>query len=603
MRYFPLMRFGLCVLSLLSIGQVTLAVEFRPFSATERDAIDRRVLALPDGRTTEPKKEFYGAVAGWSVARTPLRASEERERAEAAHQNVLRTEKTLPTPRLAVEVLKNLTEHLPGVAPPEFEYSLTIIDSPEYRTWTVGGGFLYLSRPMYEAIVQNDNHAKDRLAFVLAHEIGHVVRKHGRRRYQLLKLQEFAKREDLNEVERSRLRKAIHKLVDKTGTRLQFLYRPGEEYVADLFAAHLCRNARFDADAGWDVLRWGVLVEENSTGVPDHLANAMISNPNSPNETNHPSASDRLRQLCFERDGIIREAGYGLWEFDAKSDQWIKPRNLHVAAKERVVLMVHGMDSSLSRCYINLARELAKHRAFRGHRILGFQYPGDASLVYVGEFFTRELSRVFDPQVQPHLVCHSAGGLVVRYYAEVKGGPFEQIILQGTPNHGSDWAALRPVVEMKQFVKDLDEGYSQAIENAVLDGHGQIAYDLQPRSLFLNYLNNHQADRSRYTILRGRRFSGKRMLFLGQAFVLGKTYLARKIKRSDAPELVRERALHTLEKFQLPEEVRRGDLLVSLHSAELKGVTEMQTFKLHHGKLSRDEETIAATLKLLETKR
>lgn len=599
MRYSPWMRLSVCVLALLSLGQAGFAVEFRAFPAQERQAIDQRVLALPDERTAEPKQEFYGAVAGWSVARTPLKPQEERERAKAAHQEILKGDKTAPTPPLAVKVLERLAEHLPGAAPEEFDYSLTIIEIHEYRSWTVGGGFLYLSRPLYEALTQDDNHAQDRLAFVLAHEIGHIVRKHCHRSYQLLKLQEFAKEEGLDEVELSELQKAIRNLVDKTGTRLRFLYEPGEEYVADLFAAHLCRNAGFDPNAGWDVLRLGVLAEQNPRDWPRHPAYALISDHVPPNAKHRPTAADRLRQLCFERDGIIREANYGLWEFDAKADQWIKPRQLHIAARERVVLMVHGMESSLTGCYIPLARELSKQRAFDGVRLLGFQYPNDASLAQVGEFLHRELFRVLDPQVRPQFVCHSAGGLVVRYYAEVKGGAFEQIILQGTPNHGSDWAALRPVVEMKQFVKDLDEGYSKAIQNAVLDGHGQIAHDLQPHSLFLNFLNRQQCDRSRYAILRGRRF-GKSLLFWGQALVLGKTYLGRKIQSSDAPNLVRERAAQTLEKLRLPEEVRRGDLLVSLQSAELEGVSEVQTFKLHHGKLSRDEEAIAATLKLLK---
>jgi Peptidase family M48 len=464
----------------------------------------------------------------------------------------------------------------------------------------VGGGFLYLSRPMYEVLTNHRDHAEDRLAFVLAYEMGHIVRKHCRVGYQLLKLEDLAQREKPAEEELSKLKKTVKRVVEITGDRLRFLYEPNQEYEADLFAAHLCRNAGFDVEAGLDVLRRGVLTEEASGDLHWEPAHAMLSNDNALHEKNRPSASDRLRQLCFDRDGVITEPEYGLWEFDAKADQWIKPEELRVSEKDRVVLLVHGMDSTLTKCYLDLAREIARDRAFRGQRILGFEYPGDASLARVGTFLYHEISRTCDGRPTIDFVCHSAGGLVARYYAEVKDGPFERIILQGTPNHGSDWVRLRPLIEMKQFIKDLRSGYSKAIENAILDGQGQIAHDLQPGSLFLNYLNHHKTDRGHYFIMRGRRFSGTRMLVLGQAVVLAKAVLTKKIEASKAPTILRDRALQSLEKFELPEEVRRGDLVVSTESAALEGVTNVQTFKLHHGRLSRDPKPIAATLAILK---
>ena len=576
-------------------GQVGFSAEWKPLSEEDRTAVDRRVLAQPDLRTEEPKQAFYGTLAGFGVSRTPMKAEEELELARKEHKQILKSFDTSPAPPLAAGVLNRLTKHLPGAAPGEFEYSLTIIEIPAFRSWTVGGGFLYLSRPIYEALTQTQDHAEDRLAFVLAHEMGHVVRKHCRRGYQLLKLKSFAEREGLAEDEISKLRKAVRKVVTKTGDRLRFLYDPVEEFQADLFAAHLCRNAGFDRDAGWDVLRWGVLTEERGGDFSADPAYALISNDNLTGEKNRPSADDRLRQMCCERDGVISGSEFGLWEFDPKAEAWIKCEELRIGANERVIVLVHGMDSQLSKCYTNLAKELAGDPDFRGQRILGFQYPGDASLARVGEFLYREISLAIDPKVRPVFVGHSAGGLVARYYAEVKQGPFERIILQGTPNQGSDFAKLRPVVETKQFAKDLKDGYSQAVENAILDGQGQIAHDLQPGSLFLNHLNNRRPDRSRYAILRGRRYS----MAAGQATVLGRWLLKRKIERSDAPKILRERAVRSLEKIELPEEVRRGDLLVSTQSAELEGVSIVQTFKLRHGKLPKDEKTIAAVLEIL----
>ena len=460
------------------IGTVLVLMSRCPLPASDlatvpdavREAIDGRVVNLPDRRTEKPDQAFYGTLADWGIARTPLKPEEERELAKAEHQTILKTQKTSQAPEKASRVLKQLAKHLPAAASREFEYLLTIIETEDFRSWTTGGGYLYLSRPMYDALTRQEDHAADRLAFALAHEMGHVVRQHCRRGYQLIKLQDFAKREGMKGAKVTKLKKAVRRVVDLTGDVLRFLYEPAQEYQADSFASHLCENAGFDVQAGWDVLRQGVVTEDQGGNLAEDPAHALISNERSAGEKQHPSASERLQQLCLDRDGVIHGDQYGLWEFDRDTGQWIKPRLLRVAARDRIVLMVHGMDSSLSGCYLDLARALADDRSFREHRLLGLQYPGDVGLARAGMFLHRELSESLDANVKPDFVCHSAGGLVVRFHCELKGGAHRQIILQGTPNHGSDWATLRPVVEMKQFVGDLQEGYSQAIENAILDG-------------------------------------------------------------------------------------------------------------------------------------
>lgn len=596
-------RIGLCLaLGFLSIGSLAIAGDLVPLAEQDRVAIDRRVMQGPDLRMEEPKREFYGALAKWSISRTPMKADEELELARAQHAAILKAFKSSPAPPMAENVLKQLTRHLPGVSPPEFEWTLTIIETPEWRSYSVGGGFVYLTRPLYDALTDHPDHAEDRLAFVLAHEMGHIVRKHVRVAYQLIKLEDVARRESWDEEELFKLRNTVGQMVEYTGKRVKFLYEPHHEYQADLFAAHLCRNAGFDGEAGLDVLRQGIIDEQRGDDPLRAPAYAMLSHPNPAVGKSKPSASDRLRQIRLDLDGVIVGEQYGLWEFDAKADQWIKPKKLHVGEKERAIVVVHGMDSTLATCYIDLARALAKDREFRGVRILGFQYPGDASLSRVGEFLHREVFQSFDPQAKVDFVCHSAGGLVVRYYAEVKGGSFERIILQGTPNHGSDLARLRAVIEMKQFVSDLRDGYSEAIEKVILDGQEQIEQDLAPKSLFLNDINACQVDRSRYAIFRGRRFSRSRMFLLDKSMDVGRTLLAQSLHEIEGPKILRERAMQSLEQFDLPEEVRKGDLVVSTESAALDGVEDIRTFKLHHGALSRDEETIAATLEILKAR-
>ncbi len=301
------------VLSIWTLGyvfgpQVGIADELRVFGKAERTAIDERVSQAADAREGKPKQVFYGTLAGWSISRMPLRAEEELELAKAEHKAILKALKTSPAPPLAGKVLKQLTRHLPGVAPSEFQYSLTIIETPDFRAWTAGGGFLYLSRPMYAALTNSKPHAEDRLAFVISQEMGHVVYQHCRVGYQLLKLESLAQREQLKKAELSQLKKTVNDAVKITGGLLKFLYQPNQVYEADLFAADLCRNAGFDVEAGLDILRQGVLAEKQGGELLADPAHALLSNENPAQEKNRPSASERLQQLCFERDGVIAGA-------------------------------------------------------------------------------------------------------------------------------------------------------------------------------------------------------------------------------------------------------------------------------------------------------
>ncbi len=112
-------------------------------------------------------------------------------------------------------------------------------------------------------------------------------------------------------------------------------------------------------------------------------------------------------------------------------------------------------------------------------------------------------------------------------------------------------------------------------------------------------MNACQVDRNRYAIFRGRRFGRTRMFLLNQSMDIGRTLLENSLDEIEGPKILRERAMQSLEQFDLPEEVRKGDLVVSTESAELDGVSDVRTFKLRHGELSHDKETIAATLEIL----
>lgn len=93
------------------------------------------------------------------------------------------------------------------------------------------------------------------------------------------------------------------------------------------------------------------------------------------------------------------------------------------------------------------------------------------------------------------------------------------------------------------------------------------------------------------------------MLLLDKSMDVGRSLLAQSLDEIEGPAILRERAMQSLEQLDLPEEVRKGDLVVTTESAALDGVEDIRTFKLRHGELSCDKETIAATLEILSAKR
>ena len=121
------------------------------------------------------------------------------------------------------------------------------------------------------------------------------------------------------------------------------------------------------------------------------------------------------------------------------------------------------MESNREVYRLLLARLAADERAAQT-RLFVFQYPNDDSLARSGRSLEPELRRVFASAAQTDFVCHSAGGLVFRYYAETRGGEFRRAIFLGTPHGGSNLARLRRLLEAVQFVGDLKLGYDQALQ-------------------------------------------------------------------------------------------------------------------------------------------
>ncbi|NQT36767.1 MAG: hypothetical protein HQ581_04715, partial [Planctomycetes bacterium] len=131
-----------------------------------------------------------------------------------------------------------------------------------------------------------------------------------------------------------------------------------------------------------------------------------------------------------------------------------------------------------------------------------------------------------------------------------------------------------------------------SLSEAIVEGRGQIAFDLQPDSLFLGYLNRPRAGvhLDRYTVYRGLALKPSRALLLRAAVAATRRALVKRLGDKDSTLAKFSRA--SVEKLRLPAEVTRGDLAVTLQSAVPRGVDRVRTFPLNHVQLPRDAEVI-----------
>ncbi len=175
----------------------------------------------------------------------------------------------------------------------------------------------------------------------------------------------------------------------------------------------------------------------------------------------------------------------------------IKPASPNMAgAGGSGVILVHGIDEP-GRVWANLIPVLLD----RGLRIWMLSYPNDQPIEESARFFFQELA-LFEKN-EPEkisIVAFSMGGLVVREMltspeldysrrvAEKRVPEVTQLIMVGTPNHGSDLARFRIFTEFREQVVSLLSGDYIWLQS-ILDGVGEAGLDLIPGSRFLETLN------------------------------------------------------------------------------------------------------------------
>ncbi len=123
---------------------------------------------------------------------------------------------------------------------PYRRFHFTVVAGSEPNAFALPGGFVHLSRALLELM----GHDRDEIAFVLGHEMGHVIKQHAMERI-------------FNDTAFSALARALPAgggrigatLKSSTLQMLQSAYSQDNELLADRFGARLARAAGFDPQA------------------------------------------------------------------------------------------------------------------------------------------------------------------------------------------------------------------------------------------------------------------------------------------------------------------------------------------------------------------
>jgi pimeloyl-ACP methyl ester carboxylesterase len=187
----------------------------------------------------------------------------------------------------------------------------------------------------------------------------------------------------------------------------------------------------------------------------------------------------------------------------------LMPKN--ISDTGRMVVLVHGMDCNRSN-WTPMADLLRKD----GYQVAYFTYPSDGPVEDSVALLSREMSAVREtfPHLRISFIAHSMGGLVARAYVEGDhyAGNVDHLILVGTPNQGSSWAAYRVGLEFREHwgLWKTDPNWSPTW--IITDGLGEAGRDLKPNSRFLTQLNARpRREGVHYTIIAGNHHLTRRL--------------------------------------------------------------------------------------------
>jgi pimeloyl-ACP methyl ester carboxylesterase len=238
-------------------------------------------------------------------------------------------------------------------------------------------------------------------------------------------------------------------------------------------------------------------------------------------------------------------------------------------AQTTEIILLHGLDEP-GKVWMNLAPALAKE----GFSVWIMTYPNDQPITESAQFFLNHLqSHNITGTGSISIVAHSMGGLVARemltdpslsYAERIDEGELpavEQLIMVGTPNHGSPLAQFRIFTEFRDQMGNIFKGNYHWLQG-IIDGAGEAGIDLIPNSRFLQELNSRPHPSNVNMLVIAGEMSQKQRNDIEK--------LARNME-GKLPENTRNIAKQ-MENVLLTTSKQVGDGLVSVNSARIPGV-------------------------------
>lgn len=564
--------------------------------ATQRQRIDR--IALAQEMETRSQESINLAVNlvvllanQWS-----LTMHQEADLATKAHERLLAQVRVLPTPERLQSVWNRLVAGLPASQKPrEFTFEVYLLDRDEPGCLTLGGGRVYITRGSLERLQKSEGS----IAFALAHQLGHICRQDCRRGWQIHQMPSHLKKILLETEERA---DGGNSTVMDTGRLIYLLHSRQQCYLADLWAWQLCRQTHFPADSVLDALRGMALEQYPALQEKD---NNLLKLPGTRSVIEYflseePDPLLRLQRLLKERDGLPDQPEQmGLFHYNPTTARFHRPVQGQFGPEIAPIILIHGLRGDQT-TFKDFLAFLAIQEELKARPLLIFRYPENDSLSRSGIFLERELNRWGVHRERTDFICHSAGGLVFRYYAEKRKGAFQRAYFLGTPHHGSELIKLKFLVDLADFARTFSIGLPGAIARSMPSWRTPITGDLHPGSLFLNDLDPRPAEASRYETYSGQVLN----LYASLALQLGLPAVKELVKQQIEVQRCgsKDHLLNVLNSLELPDELVLGDGVVSLASASLPGAKRTLPFPLDHLQIKQDEAVMRQVLQSLLAK-
>ena len=556
----------------------------------------------------DEKKVFKGSIIAWLINQVSVTEEEEFNGAIESHEKIKTTVKFSPTPLNVNNAFKKLVSNIPSnLNYKGFTYELFVLDQPDLNVFTNGGGYVYITKPLLEKFLDVNAQPTAGLYFILANELGKISHKHTRRGYQLIEIEKELKRLVNLNIEDEILKVILQTSINPALGTVKFLYTPHQVYQADIFALYLCRNSGIQLDDSLDALRLFVVdkypkIKEMDFVISQDLKEGYSSFDSSP--------LVRLKKLLNETEGVVDDSSekFGLLRYQKDAKVFELCKQASIAGDKTTLVFCHGLKGN-EETFKYFIEEVAKNMGVGNMELLVFRYPNNQSLSRSGQFLTTEINRVFKDQKKVQFICHSAGGLVFRHYAEINNGSYGNAFFIGTPHKGSDIIKFKFLIDTNEFVIGFGYGgLPKIISDTIPEGRGEIGFDLQPGSLFLSYLDSLKLTQKNYFIFNSN-FTGVGLTDQGgaknKAMVYGlENYLLPEVKKGLVKRtgqigspLLKKWALEAITQLEIPDEIKNGDLAVTINSSKIGEAKVVTRNGLNHIEIVSDAKVITEIIK------